>query len=91
MQLDWPAEEELLLEVTNTIRMRGGFSYPLFTQYVINVDILEQFAFLASEQGSKVPLDILPTSPHIQRYKLFGAYLWGGQRGLFLNHWGFCN
>lgn len=65
IQLDCPVEEELLNEIIALIHHRGGFSYPIFTNYIINVDILEQFAYLSSEQGPKVPLDILPPNQQL--------------------------
>ena len=37
-----------------------GFSYPLFSQYVTNIEILEEMMFLASEGGGGVALDIVP-------------------------------
>ncbi|KAK6644383.1 hypothetical protein RUM43_000650 [Polyplax serrata] len=69
IQLDTPVEEELLNEITTTIQHRGGFSYPIFTSYIINVDVLEQFAFLSSDQGSKIPLDILPPGQQLHNQR----------------------
>lgn len=67
MQLDSPIDEEVLNEITAMIHHRGGFTYPIFTSYIINVDILEQFAFLSSDQGPKVPLDILPPNQQLHK------------------------
>ncbi|CAB3374081.1 Hypothetical predicted protein [Cloeon dipterum] len=62
LQLDWPQEEELASSLLKQVTVMRRFSYPLFTRYIINVDLLEEFTYLASEQGGSVALDILPTA-----------------------------
>lgn len=60
LQFDWPQEEDLLPTLVEQIRQRGAFSYMLFQGYIINVDILEELTYLATEQGGQITLDILP-------------------------------
>lgn len=60
LQFDWPQEEDLLPVLVEQIRQRGAFSYMLFQGYIINVDVLEELTYLATEQGGHVTLDILP-------------------------------
>ncbi|XP_059473070.1 integrator complex subunit 10 [Neocloeon triangulifer] len=62
LQLDWPQEQELASYLLKQVTQMRRFSYPLFTRYIINVDLLEEFTYLASEQGGSVVLDILPTA-----------------------------
>jgi integrator complex subunit 10 len=62
LQLDWPQEQELANHLLKQVHQAQRFSYPLFTRYIINVDLLEEFTYLASEQGGSVALDILPTA-----------------------------
>ena len=35
------------------VRKKEAFSYPLFAQYVVNIDILEEIMYLASEKVRK--------------------------------------
>jgi hypothetical protein len=37
-----------------------GLSYPLFPQYVVNIEILEEITFLNTAQGGGLTLDITP-------------------------------
>ena len=62
LQLDWPHNSALLEEVVEKIRRQGHFTYPLFVTYVIHVDILEEFAYLATDQGGALNMDIFPLS-----------------------------
>ena len=61
LQFDWPLEEELMTQLMERIRLKGSFTYPLFLNYVVNVDVLEEFMYLSTEQGGGITLDILPT------------------------------
>ena len=67
IQLDNPIDEETLHEIITSIQNRGGFSYPLFTSYIVNVDILEQFAYLSNDLGTKITLDILPPNQQLHK------------------------
>ena len=62
LQYDWPNNSILLEEVIDKIKRQGQFSYPLFVTYVIQVDILEEFAFMATDHGGAINMDIFPSS-----------------------------
>ncbi|KAJ8316269.1 hypothetical protein KUTeg_006283, partial [Tegillarca granosa] len=62
LQYDWPKQGSVFLEATKKIQTQGSFTYNLFFNYVVNIDILEEFAFLKTPDGGKVNLDILPCS-----------------------------
>ncbi|CAH0553252.1 unnamed protein product [Brassicogethes aeneus] len=59
VQLDWPQEEELIPPLIEHIKQNGSFHYPLFQNYLVNVDILEELTYLWT-QGGQITLDILP-------------------------------
>ncbi|XP_021913688.1 integrator complex subunit 10 isoform X2 [Zootermopsis nevadensis] len=61
LQFDWPLEEELMTQLMERIRQRGSFSYSLFQNYVVNVDVLEEFMYLSTEQGGGISLDVMPS------------------------------
>lgn len=63
MQYNWPKNEILFCDIINKIRRQESFAYSLFFNYVINIDILEEFAFLREE--GRLTLDILPVSTKI--------------------------
>jgi len=60
LQYNWPDHRELFHMMLHRIRKKETFSYPLFSQYVVNIDILEEMMYLASDQGGGLNLDILP-------------------------------
>ncbi|XP_077997719.1 integrator complex subunit 10-like [Glandiceps talaboti] len=60
MQYDWPKEEKLFMQVLEVIAQQGTFTYTQFFKYVTNVDILEEIAFLKTEEGGRIDLDLLP-------------------------------
>lgn len=62
LQFDWPLEEELMTYLMERIRQRGSFSYSLFQNYIVNVDVLEEFMYLSTEQGGGITLDIMPSA-----------------------------
>ncbi|KAJ0181833.1 hypothetical protein K1T71_002555 [Dendrolimus kikuchii] len=62
MQLGWPQEEAIFLQILDFIRQRGVFHYHLFTTYIIQIDILEELSYIWNEQGTNIVLDILPNS-----------------------------
>merc|ERR1719187_295961 len=60
-QYAWPKYSSLFLDVVKQrIQRQGSFVYPSFFSYVINVDILEEFAYLRTPEGGRITLDILP-------------------------------
>ena len=63
LQYNWAESQdnkELFYHLINRVRGKDGFTYPLFCKYVINIEMLEEVMFLASEQGGGVVMDILP-------------------------------
>ena len=60
LQVNWADNRELFYHLLNRVRGKEGFSYPLFCKYVINIEILEEVMYLASEAGGGVVMDILP-------------------------------
>lgn len=66
MQIDWPQEANLLPTISERIRMHEAFRYPLFTSYIICIDILEELTYLWTESGGGVSLDIAIGSEVLQ-------------------------
>lgn len=62
LQYDWPNNSSLLEESLEKIRRQGQFAYKLFSSYVIQVDILEEIAYLVTDQGGAINMDIFPPS-----------------------------
>ncbi|XP_052827261.1 integrator complex subunit 10 [Octopus bimaculoides] len=62
LQYDWPKNYAAFAKAVHFIQSRGSFTYNIFFNYVINIDILEEFAFIKTAEGGKVSLDILPIS-----------------------------
>ncbi|XP_041989266.1 integrator complex subunit 10 [Aricia agestis] len=60
MQLGWPQEESIFLNIMESIKQKGVFHYNLFAAYIIHIDILEELSFIWNEKN--VALDILPNS-----------------------------
>uniref|UniRef100_A0A8D2ZJQ5 Integrator complex subunit 10 n=1 Tax=Scophthalmus maximus TaxID=52904 RepID=A0A8D2ZJQ5_SCOMX len=46
LQLDWPHGEMLFLKAVDKICQQGGLQYENFFNYVTNIDMLEEFAYL---------------------------------------------
>ncbi|XP_060581049.1 integrator complex subunit 10-like [Ruditapes philippinarum] len=62
LQYDWPNHATLFSQIIKKIQKQGSFSFNLFFNYIINVDILEEFSFIKTQEGGKIHLDILPIS-----------------------------
>jgi len=62
VQCDWPSLRDLLYLTLHRIKIKQGLVYPLFCQYVINIDILEELTFLSTPRGGGLVLDISPGS-----------------------------
>lgn len=62
IQLGWPQEEAVFIQILDYIKQKNVFHYHLFTAYIIHIDILEELSYLWNEQGNNVALDILPNS-----------------------------
>ncbi|KAI5725488.1 hypothetical protein M8J77_016082 [Diaphorina citri] len=57
-QLDWPQERSLISSLCDRIRDKGSFSYDLFTQYLIQIDILEEFMFMANQSDGAIRFEL---------------------------------
>lgn len=60
LQFGWPREEGTFYELLDKIRDQGGLKYRVFFNYVNNIDILEEFAHLYSDDTFN--LDLVPHS-----------------------------
>nr|XP_058956330.1 integrator complex subunit 10-like [Pocillopora verrucosa] len=60
VQFGWPREEDAFYELLDRIRDQGGLRYRVFFSYVNNIDILEEFAHLYSDDSYN--LDLVPLS-----------------------------
>ncbi|XP_047627705.1 integrator complex subunit 10 isoform X3 [Phacochoerus africanus] len=60
LQQEWPRGEALFLKAVNKICQQGNFQYENFFNYVTNIDMLEEFAYLRTQEGGKVHLELLP-------------------------------
>ncbi|KAJ8336042.1 hypothetical protein SKAU_G00393850 [Synaphobranchus kaupii] len=60
LQHDWPQGEALFLKTVDKICQQGSFQYENFFNYVTNIDMLEEFAYLRTTEGGKVQLELLP-------------------------------
>uniref|UniRef100_A0A4W3IW96 Integrator complex subunit 10 n=1 Tax=Callorhinchus milii TaxID=7868 RepID=A0A4W3IW96_CALMI len=60
LQLDWPRGENLFLKAIDKICHLGSFQYENFFNYVTNIDMLEEFAYLRTTEGGKIHLELLP-------------------------------
>ncbi|XP_051505986.1 integrator complex subunit 10-like [Myxocyprinus asiaticus] len=60
LQHDWPQAENLFLKAVDMICQQGNFQYENFFNYVINIDMLEEFVYLCTTEGGRVQLELLP-------------------------------
>ncbi|XP_072898888.1 integrator complex subunit 10 isoform X2 [Hemitrygon akajei] len=60
LQLDWPRGENLFLKAVDKICQQGSFQYENFFNYITNIDMLEEFAYLRTAEGGKIHLELLP-------------------------------
>ncbi|XP_018601669.1 integrator complex subunit 10 isoform X4 [Scleropages formosus] len=60
LQHDWPLGEALFLKAIDKICQQGSFQYENFFNYVTNIDMLEEFAYLRTTEGGRVQLELLP-------------------------------
>nr|XP_015201443.1 PREDICTED: integrator complex subunit 10 isoform X1 [Lepisosteus oculatus] len=60
LQHDWPQGEGLFLKAVDKICQQGSFQYENFFNYITNIDMLEEFAYLRTTEGGKVQLELLP-------------------------------
>lgn len=57
-----PGALDSLGQLISHISSRPSFSYPIFTNYIVNADILEEIMHLATKQDSPVAFEIAPPS-----------------------------
>ncbi|XP_062332602.1 integrator complex subunit 10 [Osmerus eperlanus] len=60
LQHDWPQGEALFLKAVEKICQQGGLQYENFFNYVTNIDMLEEFAYLRTPEGGRIQLELLP-------------------------------
>ncbi|XP_022069589.1 integrator complex subunit 10 isoform X2 [Acanthochromis polyacanthus] len=60
LQHDWPQGEMLFLKAVDKICQQGSFQYENFFNYVTNIDMLEEFAYLRTPDGGRIQLELLP-------------------------------
>ncbi|KAM4586794.1 integrator complex subunit 10 isoform 2-T2 [Fundulus diaphanus] len=60
LQHDWPRGEMLFLKAIEKICQQGSFQYENFFNYVTNIDMLEEFAYLRTPEGGRIQLELLP-------------------------------
>ncbi|XP_053319329.1 integrator complex subunit 10 isoform X2 [Spea bombifrons] len=60
LQYDWPKCENLFLKAINKICQQGNFQYENFFNYITNIDMLEEFAYLRTQEGGKIHLELIP-------------------------------
>ncbi|XP_037049863.1 integrator complex subunit 10 isoform X2 [Bradysia coprophila] len=61
LQLDWPEEQQLAEYIFNIIQTKGHFIYLQFTNYIICVDMIEEFMSMWYSHGGEVHLEFSPT------------------------------
>ncbi|KAM4808669.1 integrator complex subunit 10 isoform 2-T2 [Rhinophrynus dorsalis] len=60
LQHDWPKGENLFLKAIAKICQQGNFQYENFFNYITNIDMLEEFAYLRTQEGGKIHLELIP-------------------------------
>ncbi|KAM8940412.1 integrator complex subunit 10 isoform 2-T2 [Pelodytes ibericus] len=60
LQHEWPKGENLFLKAIGKICQQGNFQYENFFNYVTNIDMLEEFAYLRTQEGGKIHLELIP-------------------------------
>uniref|UniRef100_A0A8C4E0U5 Integrator complex subunit 10 n=1 Tax=Dicentrarchus labrax TaxID=13489 RepID=A0A8C4E0U5_DICLA len=60
LQHEWPQGEMLFLKAVDKICQQGSFQYENFFNYVTNIDMLEEFAYLRTPEGGRIQLELLP-------------------------------
>uniref|UniRef100_A0AAQ5Y2X4 Integrator complex subunit 10 n=1 Tax=Amphiprion ocellaris TaxID=80972 RepID=A0AAQ5Y2X4_AMPOC len=53
-------DEMLFLKAVDKICQQGSFQYENFFNYVTNIDMLEEFAYLRTPDGGRIQLELLP-------------------------------
>nr|XP_027782706.1 integrator complex subunit 10 isoform X10 [Marmota flaviventris]XP_040149314.1 integrator complex subunit 10 isoform X3 [Ictidomys tridecemlineatus] len=69
LQQEWPRGENLFLKAVNKICQQGNFQYENFFNYVTNIDMLEEFAYLRTQEGGKIHLELLPNQGMLIKFQ----------------------
>ncbi|XP_065222690.1 integrator complex subunit 10 [Planococcus citri] len=59
VQVNWPSEKRIALDVLTRIRNQRSFIFPLFFKYVVNVEILEEFTHMYANEHETIKLDLM--------------------------------
>lgn len=65
LQLDWPEEQPLAEYIFNIIQTKGHFIYLQFTNYIICVDMIEEFMSMWYSHSGEVHLEFSPTQANL--------------------------
>nr|XP_025712328.1 integrator complex subunit 10-like [Callorhinus ursinus] len=68
LQQEWPWGENLFLKAVSKICQQGNFQYENFFNYVTNIDTLEEFAYLRTQEGGKIHLELLPNQGRLIKH-----------------------
>lgn len=58
LQLNWPSGMPLAAQIFNLITTKRSFSFLPFSKYIVQTDLIEEFAYLWSQQGGEVNLEL---------------------------------
>lgn len=64
--MNWPSEKAIVSDILTRIRVQRSFKFLLFFKYVINVEILEEFMHMYSNEQETVKLELSGVT-HMQR------------------------
>ncbi|CAB3982452.1 Integrator complex subunit 10, partial, partial [Paramuricea clavata] len=56
LQYDWPKREDVFFDAIKKIHAQEVFKYPCFFEYIIVIDILEEFAYLFKDENVQIEL-----------------------------------
>uniref|UniRef100_A0A803YIK3 Integrator complex subunit 10 n=1 Tax=Meleagris gallopavo TaxID=9103 RepID=A0A803YIK3_MELGA len=73
LQHEWPRGENLFLKAINKICQQGNFQYENFFNYVTNIDMLEEFAYLRTQEGGKIHLELLPNQGMLIKLQVYNT------------------
>lgn len=67
LQLNFPSGQPLAVQIFNLITTKRSFTFLPFSKYIVQPDFIEEFAFMWSQQGGEVHLE-LTSSPKARNY-----------------------
>jgi len=59
-QCEWPSLRQEAFITLNRIKAKQSLNYPMLTQYLINMDIIQELTYLSTPRGGGLTLDVLP-------------------------------